>query len=74
MYSVEKCPFNLNYSKKMAELEPNHKNGQGSVLKIRFQSSLVKTDPCPYLLKYSPDVLKKKTRVLDIFHTDKNVL
>ena len=26
------------------------------------------------LFEYSPDVLKKKTRVLDIFDTDKNVL
>ena len=24
-------------------------------------------DPCPYLLEYSPDVLKKKTKVSDIF-------
>ena len=45
--------------------------GQGSVLKIRFQGSVEKADPCPYLFKYSPDALKKKTRVLDIFNTDK---
>jgi hypothetical protein len=31
-------------------------------------------DPCPYLVKYSLDVLKKKTKVLGIFKTDKNVL
>ena len=30
-------------------------------------------DPCSYLVKYSLDVLKKKTKVLDIFYinTDK---
>ena len=39
--------------------------------RIRFQGSIVKTDPCPYLLEYSPDVLKKKTRVLHMFNTDK---
>ena len=44
---------------------------QGSVLKIRLQGSVVKTNPCPYLFKYSPYVLKKKTKVLDIFITDK---
>ena len=30
------------------------------------RSSVVKTDPCLYLVKYSPDVFKKKTKVLDI--------
>ena len=28
-------------------------------------------DPCPYLVKYSIDVLKKETKVFDIFNTDK---
>ena len=28
-------------------------------------------DPCPYLVKYSFDVLKKKTKFLDIFDTNK---
>ena len=28
-------------------------------------------DPCSYLVKYLTDVLKKKTKVLDIFNTDK---
>ena len=32
----------------------------------------LKTDPCLYLVKYSSDFLKKKTKVLDIFDTDKN--
>ena len=45
--------------------------GQGSVFKIRYQGSVVKTDPCLYFFEYSPDVLKKKTKVLDIFNTDK---
>ena len=31
----------------------------------------MKTDPCLYFFKYSPDVLKKKTIVLDIFNTNK---
>ena len=35
------------------------------------QGSVVKTDPCPYLFEYSPDFLKKKTRILDFFNTDK---
>ena len=30
-----------------------------------------KTDPCPYQVKYSLDVLQKKTKVLDIFDTAK---
>ena len=45
--------------------------GQGSVFKIRFQGSDVKKGPCPYLFEYSPDVLKKKTRGLNILNTDK---
>ena len=32
---------------------------------------LKKTDPYPYLLKYSSDVLKWKIKVLDLFNTDK---
>ena len=28
-------------------------------------------DPCPYLVKYSLDVLKKKTKFLEIFNTDR---
>ena len=27
---------------------------------------------CPYLAKYSPDVLKKKTKVLDTLYADNN--
>jgi hypothetical protein len=34
----------------------------------------VKTDPCQYVFEYSLDVLKKKSRVLDIFNTDKKYL
>ena len=45
--------------------------GQGPVFKIRFEGSVVKTDPCLYFCEYSPDVLKKKTKVLDIFNTKK---
>ena len=45
--------------------------GQGSAFKIRFQGSVEITDPFLYFFKYSPDVLKKKTKVLDIFNTNK---
>ena len=33
----------------------------------------LKTNPCqcPHLVKYSIDLLKKKTKLLDIFHTNK---
>ena len=31
----------------------------------------MKTVPCLYFYEYSPDVLKKKSKVLDIFYTDK---
>ena len=41
------------------------------VLKIRFKGSVVKTDPCLYPNKYSPGVLKNKTKVLYILNTDK---
>ena len=36
-----------------------------------LKKQILKTDPCPYLVKYSLDILKKKTKVLDIFYTDK---
>ena len=36
-----------------------------------MKTDLKKTDPYPNLVKYSPDVLKKKTKVLDIISTDK---
>ena len=29
------------------------------------------TNPCPYLIKWSFDILNKKTRILDIFNKDK---
>ena len=45
--------------------------GQGPVFKIRFEGSVVKTDPCLYFFEYSHDVLKKKTKVLDIFNREK---
>ena len=47
--------------------------GQGSVFKIHFQGFVEKNDPCQYLFEYSPDVFKKKTKVLDIFNTDKKM-
>ena len=38
-----------------------------------MKTDLKKTDPFPNLVKYSPGILKKKTKVLDIiiFNTDK---
>ena len=33
----------------------------------------LKMDPCQYLVKYSLDVLKKETKVLDIFNTEKKI-
>ena len=38
---------------------------------IRQESESLKTDPYPILVKYSPDVLKKKTKVLNIINKDK---
>ena len=38
---------------------------------IAQNKDLKKTDPYPNLVKYSPDVLKKKTKVLDIINTNK---
>ena len=35
------------------------------------QGSVVKIDPCLFFFEYSPYVLKKKTKILDIFNTDK---
>ena len=32
---------------------------------------IVKTDPCLYFFKYSPDVLKKKAKVSDIFNKNR---
>ena len=36
-----------------------------------MKTDLKKTDPYPNLVKYSPYLLKKKTKVLDIINTDK---
>ena len=47
--------------------EYSKRYGQGSV----FTTDPWKKDPCPYLFQYSLDILKKKTKVLDIFQTDK---
>ena len=50
--------------------EYSKKYRQGSVFTTDPWKRILKTDPCPYLVKYSLDVLKKKTKVLDIFNTD----
>ena len=36
-----------------------------------LENGAQKTDPCPYLVEYSLDVLDKNTKVLDIFNTDR---
>ena len=46
--------------------------GQGSAFTTDPWKRIFKTDHCPYLHIYSHDVLKKKTKFLDIFNTDKN--
>ena len=46
----------------------------GEYSKKYRQGSVISTDPCPYLVKYSLDVLKKKTKFLDILITDKKCL
>ena len=43
--------------------------GHGTVYKISFQRSYVKTDTLLYFFEYSADVLKNKSKVLDIFNT-----
>ena len=47
--------------------EYSKKYRQGSVISTDPLERILKTDPCPYLVKYSLDVLKKKTKILDIF-------
>ena len=42
----------------------------GEYSKKDRQGSVISTDPCPYLVSYSLDVLKKKTKFLDINNTD----
>ena len=44
---------------------------QGSVFTTDPWKWILKTDPCPYLVIYSLHVLKIKTKVLDIFNTNK---
>ena len=46
-------------------------NIQRNIDKYRHWKWILKTDPCPYLVKYPLGVLQKKTKVLDIFNTDK---
>ena len=41
---------------------------------IRYHNGSFKTDPCPYLDKYSLDFLKKKTKAFDNFNMDKKGL
>ena len=44
---------------------------QRSVFKTDPWKRILKTDPCPNLVKYSLNVLTKKTNILDNFNTDK---
>ena len=41
---------------------------------VFIQGSVEITDPCLYLFEYSIDVLKKKTKFVDIFNMDKKCL
>ena len=43
----------------------------GEYLTRYGQGSVFTTDPCPNLVRYLPDFLKKKTKVLDVLDTDK---
>ena len=47
--------------------------GQGSVFTTDPSKRILKSDPCQNPVKYSPDVHKKETKVLDIFNTEKNM-
>ena len=37
-----------------------------------FLQQILKNESGPYLVKYSLDVFKKKTKIVDIFNTEKN--
>ena len=54
--------------------EYSKKYRQGSAISADPLKRIFKTDPCPYLVKYSLDVPKKKTFLLDISNTDKTCL
>ena len=54
--------------------EYSKKYRQGSVFTTNPWKRILKTDPCPYLVKYLLDVLKKKTKVLDILNTDEKCI
>ena len=54
--------------------EYSKKYRQGSGFSTDPWKRILKTDPCLYLVKYSLDVLKKKTKVLDILNVDKKCL
>ena len=43
--------------------EYSKKYSQESIFQTDPLKWILKTDPCPYLVKYSLDVLKKKTKV-----------
>ena len=53
--------------------EYSKKYRQGSVISTDPWKRILKTDPSPYLVKYSLDVLKKNF-FLDIFNTDKKCI
>ena len=52
------------------EIERKHKNCITTSYFLAISCDLVY---CPYLVKHLPNVLKKKTKVLDTFHRTKNV-
>ena len=48
--------------------------GQGSIFTTDPSKRILKSDPCPNPVNYSPDVHKKETKVLDIFNTEKSFI
>ena len=58
MFSSEECQVNI----------------QRDMDKDPFLQRILKNEPGPYLVKYSLDVFKKRTKVGDIFNTEKKIL
>ena len=53
---------------------PIHTNKNQIVNSPEQKLKEVEISDDPYLVKYSPDVLKKKTNIFDIFKTDNSCL
>ena len=57
------CPYLLKISKKLFSSLERHVNIQRNRDKVPISQRILKTDPCPYVVKYSVEVLKKKTNI-----------